>query len=121
MSWPWEVSRYERRARQLRERYGDHPLFESLDDLVSTLMAVLGPDGHVDGHDSITAFLIALNEEAKGEVIQRCQDLRHLLKQLPEEKHFTVERLASEDSQVRQVLPHVRFQGSAQKTVVTAL
>jgi hypothetical protein len=35
---------------------------QEIDDIVCQIMTIDGPDGHVDGHNVITGFIVALQE-----------------------------------------------------------
>ena len=37
----------------------EHPKWEEVDDMITTLMCEYGPDGHCDGHGVITYYIVS--------------------------------------------------------------
>jgi len=48
---------------------------EEIDYKIMDLMIEFGPDGHCDGHEKITEYVVSLIESAKQEVLKEIQKL----------------------------------------------
>lgn len=52
---------------------------EAIDDAVVDILTTEGPDGHCDGHEALTAFVLAVQEDRADEWIKTYQGKQSVL------------------------------------------